>query len=430
MIDDFQLLREYVERGAEDAFRELVQRHARMVHGVAWRVLADHAAAQEAAQATFILLARKAPRLRHGTVLAGWLYRTAHFVAREARRSNQRRLQHHEALREMNSSPEADWETISPRVDDAMQMLGAADRDAVVLRFLQGRSFSEVAGVLGTTEAAAKMRVGRALEKLRGALKRDSLVISATALATALSAHGTPEISAASIHSISSAALAAGAPANTSLAALVNAALKVMAWNKVRNTAVVAVLFLLLGSAGIFIAWKQQNKQGRPSAPALLVKSFEPMAGEWEGTFEMRGDDFPEPLRQKAALTIQAAADGRSCKIEMRVLAPNGRDVANTFHFTHSLNEKGDRIITVDDPGIARPLGEGVVTSAINDLPRGEWRAGFHAQVTGDSGSTDCEWVRRADELTIIRHDRTTTAQGESDVTSELRLRRKASAKL
>jgi hypothetical protein len=70
-----------------------------------------------------------------------------------------------------------------------------------------------------------------------------------------------------------------------------------------------------------------------------------------------------------------------------------------------------------------------VVTVAANGLPRGEWRAGFHASLP-EGGSTDCEWVRRADELLIVRHDRTATAQGESDVVSELRLRRVGNARL
>jgi RNA polymerase sigma factor (sigma-70 family) len=426
MTDDVQLLREYVERGAEDAFRELVERHARMVHGVAWRVLGDHAAAEEAAQATFILLARKAPGLRQGVVLAGWLYRTAHFVAREARRANQRRVQHHETLRAMNESSETDWKTISPRIDDAMNELTSSDRDAVVLRFLEEKSYSEVAKAIGVSEAAAKMRVGRALEKLRGTLAREGMVLSVTALGTALAAHGAPEIPAGFVASISPVALAAGASTNTSLTALVNETLKIMAWHKLRNMAAVAIILLLLGGA----AWMGRQYHWFNRAPVpLTVKTFEPMAGEWEGTFEMRGDGFPEPLRQKTALTIKTVADGRSCQIEMRVLAPNGRDAARTFYFTHTLSAAGDRIVTVDDPEIARPLGEGVVTAAANGLPRGEWRAGFHATLP-EGGSTDCEWVRRADELLIVRHDRTATAQGESDVVSELRLRRVGNARL
>ncbi len=426
MTDDFQLLREYVERGVEGAFRELVERHARMVHGVAWRVLGDHTAAEEATQATFILLARKASRLREGTLLAGWLYRTARFVALEARRADHRRVQHHAAARDMNQSAEPAWEEISRGVDEALDSLGAKDRDAIVLRFFEDKSFAEVGGALGTTEAAAKMRVTRALEKLRGKLMREGIAVSVMKLSTGLATHGAPEVPATFAQSVSAEALKLSGPSSPPLAALVKGALKVMAWNKVRNGAAIALIILLLGGGAAFIALKQPRDGARPPTMA----TFEPMAGEWEGTFVMSGDGFAEPLRQDAALSIQTAPDGRSCRIEMRVLAPNGGGITRIFRFTHALNEAGDRIITLDDPGIARPLGEGIVTSGTNKLAKGEWRAGFHAPSPGADGSTDCEWLRRGDELIIVRHDRTKTPQGESGVVSELRLRRAGTARL
>ena len=198
-----------------------------------------------------------------------------------------------------------------------------------------------------------------------------------------------------------------------------------MAWNKVRNGAVVILLILLLGGSVAVVATRQFNK----TRPPLTVSTFEPMAGEWEGFFEMRGDGFAEPQRQDTALSIQAAPDGRSCRIEMRVMTPNGGGIARIYRFSHALNDAGDRIITLDDPNIARPLGEGVVTAGAHNAAKGEWRAGFHAPSPG-GGSTDCEWTRRGDELVIVRHDRKATQQGETDVVSELRLRRAGSAKL
>src|SRR5215211_1209282 len=104
MANDYELLREHVEQGSEEAFRTLVERHARMVYGTAWRVLGNAQAAEETAQAVFILLARKASPIRCETILAGWLYRTTRFVALEALRSEKRRRERHEKLAEMNDS--------------------------------------------------------------------------------------------------------------------------------------------------------------------------------------------------------------------------------------------------------------------------------------------------------------------------------------
>jgi len=425
MADDLELLREYVERGAENAFRTLVERHAPMVYGTALRVLANGALAEEATQATFIVLARKAARIRRGTIVAGWLYRTARFVALEARRTETRREQRQENFLAMNNDAESIWREVSPFLDDALHRLGTADRDALVLRFFNDKSFADVAQALGTSEAAAKMRVARAIEKLRTTLAREGFIVSAIALAAAFEANSGPVLPAQLISSNVSAALAASGASNTSLTTLVTGALQIMAWNKLRNTALVAALVLLLGGgAGIMIL---KNKSHAPRA--VTVNTFEPMTGEWEGTFEMSGDGFARPIKQNASLSIRSAQGGRSCQIEMRVLAPDGA-VGRIYNFTHSLNDTGDRVITLDDPNIARPLGEGVVMSSSHDARTGEWRAGFHAALPNNGGSTDCEWSRHANELTIVRHDYTVTPQGKSEVISELRLRRAGSAKL
>src|SRR5205809_1516849 len=142
MKDDFELLREHVEQGSDEAFRVLIERHAGMVHGAALRIVREELLAQEVTQAVFIILARKAVRLRRGTVLAGWLYRTARFVALEARRAEHRRQQHHKHFAQMNDSPESGsvWDQIAPLLEEAINRLGEADRDVVVLRFLQERS--------------------------------------------------------------------------------------------------------------------------------------------------------------------------------------------------------------------------------------------------------------------------------------------------
>src|SRR6188768_2069914 len=101
MPDDRELLREYVETKSEDAFRLLVERHAGMVHGAALRIVRDMTLADEICQAVFILLARKAPTLPAGIVLAGWLHQATRYVARGALRTELRRQHRHRELATM-----------------------------------------------------------------------------------------------------------------------------------------------------------------------------------------------------------------------------------------------------------------------------------------------------------------------------------------
>src|SRR4051812_48310009 len=91
-MDDAALLAEFVSHKSETAFQALVERHSTMIYGVCARGLGADAA-EDAAQAVFIILAQKAPQLRSVSSLGGWLYRTAQLTVAETRRQTQRRVQ-------------------------------------------------------------------------------------------------------------------------------------------------------------------------------------------------------------------------------------------------------------------------------------------------------------------------------------------------
>ena len=426
MPDDFELLRQYVERGSSEAFGVLVERHSGMLHGAALRIVRDESRAEEITQAVFVILARKAASLRRGTILAGWLYRTARFVALDALRAERRRQQHlsHFALLNDSSQTASVWDQIAPLLEEAMDRLGDTERDAVVLRFLEQKSFAEVASALGTSEAAAKMRVGRALEKLRNGFARRGVAVSATALFAALSAHGASAAPAGLSATAITAALAQDAAANSSLITLVKGGLKIMAWNKMKSSVVTGAIVLLLAGGAVVV---QQQASRSANARPMSVAGFEPMAGEWEGTYALRGDGLPTPMRQTAALTIRTTEQGRACEIEMRLTDAAG-GVTQLYHFTHALKASGRQIVTVDDPQVGRITGEGVVTESINNPSRGEWVTAFRAPHRNGGGVTECRWVRRGDELIITRLDRSTSPQGTGNLYSDLKLRRRAAA--
>ena len=188
MTDDTQLLQEYAT-GSEQAFRQLVDRYINLVYSAAIRHLEEAQLAQDVVQTVFTALARKARTLPRDVILGGWLYRHTCFVASQAARAERRRRARERQALEMNAlndPPEPDWERLSPFLDQAMQGLGTSDRDAVVLRYFEGRNLRNVGAALGISEEAARKRVTRALEKLRSFFARRGVTLSATALAALL----------------------------------------------------------------------------------------------------------------------------------------------------------------------------------------------------------------------------------------------------
>ena len=187
---DTALLRRFVRRGRQAAFAELVARYSGLVYSTCLRDVRDAAVAEDAAQAVFLLLARKAPTFGAGASLAPWLYRTARLVSRnaaqqEARaRLREQRLGQHMAIEGVGGVAADDpWEQIEPFLHAALDALGRQDREAVLLRFFDERSLKETGQMLGLSEDAARMRVSRSLEKMRHYLAKAGVVLPVAILA-------------------------------------------------------------------------------------------------------------------------------------------------------------------------------------------------------------------------------------------------------
>src|SRR5437764_12398869 len=153
---DAQLLREYAACGAESAFGEIVSRHTNLVYSAAFRQSGSPDAAREIAQSVFTDLARKArtlaKELSADASLAGWLYRGTRYAALNSRREERRRQAREKTVMEhFNLAPatEDDWARVAPVLDEAMNELGEADREAVLLRYFQNQDFQAVGRALG-----------------------------------------------------------------------------------------------------------------------------------------------------------------------------------------------------------------------------------------------------------------------------------------
>ena len=190
MTGSQQLLADYVRNGSQEAFRELVTRYIALVYSTAIRLVGgDTHLAEDVAQTVFVDLARKARSLPANVMLGGWLHRDTCFVAAKILRSERRRRSRERRAVEMNSlqyHSESALAQAGPVLDEAINRLGTQDRTAILLRFFEQRDFRSVGEVLGSNEDAARMRVNRALEKLRSVLKRRGVTLSITALGAAL----------------------------------------------------------------------------------------------------------------------------------------------------------------------------------------------------------------------------------------------------
>jgi RNA polymerase sigma factor (sigma-70 family) len=247
--DDMELVRQYAAHQSESAFATLVSRHANLVFSVALRQVRDPQLAEEITQAVFIILARKAGALSEKTILPGWLYRTACYAASSARKQEYRRqrrereayMQSH--LQEVQT--DAAWKQLSPLLEEAMLRLRQTDRDALVLRFFEGRNLNEVGLALGASEDAAKKRVNRALERLRAFFTKRGVNSTSAIIAGALTVNSVHAAPAALAEAVTAVAMAKGVAASGSTLTLIKGALKIMAWTKMKTAAVAAVAIIL-----------------------------------------------------------------------------------------------------------------------------------------------------------------------------------------
>jgi RNA polymerase sigma factor (sigma-70 family) len=197
-LSDEDLLNQFLsgERSeSQDAFRALVDRHGPMVLGVCRHVLNQHQDAEDAFQATFLVLARKGGSIRNRRVLAGWLHEVAYRMAVKARTGAvRRRAQEREGLAMLppaiepdNQDQKAAWNELRPVLHAEVERLPDRYRIPVILSYLEGKTNEEVAELLEWPLGTVKGRLSRARDLLRSRLLRRGLTLAAAFLVRSLS---------------------------------------------------------------------------------------------------------------------------------------------------------------------------------------------------------------------------------------------------
>jgi RNA polymerase sigma factor (sigma-70 family) len=187
-LSDGELLTRFCRHGEPTAFSLLLHRHGPMVLGVCRRILGHAHDAEDAFQATFLVLVRKAASIRKQESLGSWLFGVACHIARRARLHKARRPIHQTGATDMAASKPADelcWQELRSVLDAEIEQLPEKYRAALVLCYLEGRTHEQGAGELGVPKSSLSSRVARARE-LRQRLVRCGITLSAAALAALL----------------------------------------------------------------------------------------------------------------------------------------------------------------------------------------------------------------------------------------------------
>jgi RNA polymerase sigma factor (sigma-70 family) len=361
---DGLLVARFAAHRDEAAFAALVQRHGPLVWGVCRRVLGRDHDAEDAFQASFLVLARKAGSIGKRASVRSWLYAVAYRVAVRARAAAARRQACERAAAPPPAAvPPHDPERHEVRaiLDEEVSRLPERQRLPVILCYLEGKTNDEAAQVLGCPRGTVATHLARARQRLRGRLARRGLALGASAIAAALAPQAAPAalpeatVKAASLFA---AGTAAAGSIPTRATALAEGALRTMLLSKLKiATAVLLTVGLLVAGTALPIAYQvvagsQPGGKSEPGAKppadeqpqagavwtqrAVLKKHSEPVlavAFSPDGKSLLAGGgDKLLSLWDVASGRLKATFEGNDGSVISVAFAPDGKRWAAAFH--------------------------------------------------------------------------------------------------
>jgi RNA polymerase sigma factor (sigma-70 family) len=251
-LSDSQLLTRFIATRDEAAFAALVQRHGPMVLGICRRVLRHAQDAEDAFQASFLVLARKAASITHRQTVASWLYRVSYRIALEARAINDRRRAREKQVEHMPhpQTMPAEIQDWRPWLDQELNRLPEKYRATVLLCDLEGRSRREAARQLGVPEGTLSSRLATARHLLAKRLSRYGAVLPGGAIAAVMS-EGAASAVPASLASAAVLAASGQGEVSASVAFLMKGALKMMFVTKLKWAVGAVMVMTAFGATGL-----------------------------------------------------------------------------------------------------------------------------------------------------------------------------------
>jgi RNA polymerase sigma factor (sigma-70 family) len=290
--EDAELLARYVATRDEAAFDALVRRHGPLVYGACRRLLDDSNDADDVFQATFVVLARRAASIRKRESVGAWLYGVAFRIARRARsRAARRREQEMQAVPIQTTQHEPAWNELQPILDEELMALPEKYRVPLVLCYLEGRTWDEVARVLGWPRGSMSRRLEKARELLRVRLARRGLALSWAAFLGLLTCQPLSAAVPALLHT-TTLQTAASSALPTALIPLVHGEIQHMAFAKMKMVFALALSLVVLGSGAGWLVFR--NTTVAAPAPA-----------------EVKAPDIKLPADPKAAVITLDHQGGR-----------------------------------------------------------------------------------------------------------------------
>jgi RNA polymerase sigma factor (sigma-70 family) len=456
---DGQLLERFARGGEEAAFAALLARHGPLVHGVCRRVLDDAHAADDAFQATFLVLVRKAGSIGRPELLGNWLHGVAYRTAVKARGAAARRRVHERRAAEQaaaRAAPDAEWSDLRPVLDEELARLTQRYRAPLVLCYLEGKTTEEAARELGCPRGTVLSRLARGREQLRRRLARRGLGLAAGLPAALPAGPAGAAVPAALAETTLKAARAVAAGqavarvVSPGVAALTEGVLRAMFLKKLRTAAVVAATALLL-LAGGFVGTRyalgdrpgEEKKGGAPPAGqgADARDDRDRLQGHWaavSGTEDgeeigvearkevrvvIKGDEITfYPIKEKARVTFRL--DPSVSPKAMTLTEQEGADRGTSVPAIYKVD--GDRLdlCVAMKPGLARPTefasprGSGLLLLRLRREPdrlaedrerlQGTWKM-VKAEVNGREATEDeikkGSMIVKGDEMTMTRPD-------------------------
>jgi RNA polymerase sigma factor (sigma-70 family) len=351
-LSDNELLRRFCAGREEAAFAALMQRHGRLVWGVCRDVLRCEQDAEDAFQATFLVLARQAGTIRQGEAVAGWLHGTARRIALAARRAAATRRIHERRGRSMPSEKPLSEEALREALgmlDDEVQGLPERQRAVFVLCCLEGKGRAEAARQLGWKEGTVASTLARARQRLRRRLALRGVTLSSALCAVVLARQARAAAPAVLARSTVRAALSyaagngAAGTVSTAAAALARGATRTMTTTKLK-TATVFLLALTFGAAGVGTLAYQEVAARATEAPPTEAR---------------RPPDQGPTDRGRAQPAAPEGKEAEAREVSGRVLGPDGKPFAGAKLFVVTRQTKRENLAakaTTGDDGRFRVL--------------------------------------------------------------------------